>query len=195
VELDALREEYQQRVSAAERKVYALTKERDMLRREQNRKSDSSILLKEKDEIIKQVMAEGEELSKKQAVQEGQMKKLRAQIRELEDEKQRLNSKLQVEEAKVESIRKDKAATEKALQESVERCQVELASQKEYYSKALMEAKDAAALAEARVDSEARAGVERLLLEATERETSLVQTIEELRESLTRMEKQVLYCP
>ncbi|KAH8946192.1 hypothetical protein BDL97_12G080700 [Sphagnum fallax] len=190
VELDALREEYQQRVSAAERKVYALTKERDMLRREQNRKSDSSILLKEKDEIIKQVMAEGEELSKKQAVQEGQMKKLRAQIRELEDEKQRLNSKLQVEEAKVESIRKDKAATEKALQESVERCQVELASQKEYYSKALMEAKDAAALAEARVDSEARAGVERLLLEATERETSLVQTIEELRESLTRMEKQ-----
>jgi hypothetical protein len=39
--------------------VYALTKERDMLRREQNRKSDSSILLKEKDEIIKQVMAEG----------------------------------------------------------------------------------------------------------------------------------------
>lgn len=39
--------------------VYALTKERDMLRREQNRKSDSSMLLKEKDEIIKAVMAEG----------------------------------------------------------------------------------------------------------------------------------------
>jgi predicted aminopeptidase len=85
VELDALREEYQQRVSAAERKVYALTKERDMLRREQNRKSDSSILLKEKDEIIKQVMAEGEELSKKQAVQEGQMKKLRAQVHGMVD--------------------------------------------------------------------------------------------------------------
>lgn len=40
-------------------KVYALTKERDMLRREQSRKSDLSPLLKEKDEIIKQVMAEG----------------------------------------------------------------------------------------------------------------------------------------
>ena len=40
--------------------VYALTKERDMLRREQNRKSDSSMLLKEKDEIIKAVMAEGQ---------------------------------------------------------------------------------------------------------------------------------------
>lgn len=43
--------------------VYALTKERDMLRREQNRKSDSSILLKEKDEIIKAVMAEGKGFS------------------------------------------------------------------------------------------------------------------------------------
>jgi len=40
--------------------VYALTKEKDMLRREQNRKSDSSMLLKEKDEIIKAVMAEGQ---------------------------------------------------------------------------------------------------------------------------------------
>jgi hypothetical protein len=39
--------------------VYALTKERDMLRRESSRKSDTSTLLKEKDEIIKQVMAEG----------------------------------------------------------------------------------------------------------------------------------------
>jgi len=39
--------------------VYALTKERDMLRRDQQRRSDTSGLLKEKDEIIKQVMAEG----------------------------------------------------------------------------------------------------------------------------------------
>lgn len=39
--------------------VYALTKERDALRREQNKKSDAAALLKEKDEIITQVMAEG----------------------------------------------------------------------------------------------------------------------------------------
>jgi hypothetical protein len=36
-----------------------LTKERDTLRREQNKKSDAAALLKEKDEIISQVMAEG----------------------------------------------------------------------------------------------------------------------------------------
>lgn len=39
--------------------VYALTKERDTLRREHNKKSDAAALLKEKDEIITQVMAEG----------------------------------------------------------------------------------------------------------------------------------------
>ncbi|RWW22362.1 hypothetical protein GW17_00013446 [Ensete ventricosum] len=39
--------------------VYALTRERDALRREQNKKNDATALLKEKDEIISQVMAEG----------------------------------------------------------------------------------------------------------------------------------------
>lgn len=42
--------------------VYALTKEKDTLRREQSRKSDAAALLKEKDEIINQVMAEGKKL-------------------------------------------------------------------------------------------------------------------------------------
>ncbi|KAI3777822.1 hypothetical protein L1987_47625 [Smallanthus sonchifolius] len=108
-DIESLHEEYHQRVSALERKVYALMRERDALRREQNKRSDSTALLKEKDEIITQVMAEGrqlyhwcEELSKKQAVQESTIRKLRAQI----------------EENKVENSKKDKAATEKLLQET-----------------------------------------------------------------------------
>lgn len=39
--------------------VYSLTREKDTLRREQNKRSDAVALLKEKDEIISQVMAEG----------------------------------------------------------------------------------------------------------------------------------------
>ncbi|BBG93350.1 golgin candidate 5 [Prunus dulcis] len=58
-EVESLREEYHERVATLERKVYALTKERDTLRREQNKKGDAAALLKEKDEIINQVMAEG----------------------------------------------------------------------------------------------------------------------------------------
>ncbi|KAK1289155.1 Golgin candidate 5 [Acorus calamus] len=193
VEIDALREEYHQRVASLEKKVYALTRERDALRREQNKKSDATALLKEKDEIINQVMAEGEELSKKQAAQEAQIRKLRAQIREFEEEKQRLNSKLQVEETKVESMKRDKAATEKLLQETIEKSQAELAAQKEIYTNALNAAKEAEALAEARANSEAKIELERRLKESGEREAMLVQTLEELRQTLSRTEQQAVF--
>ncbi|EOY26816.1 Golgin candidate 5 isoform 1 [Theobroma cacao] len=192
-EIESLREEYHQRVATLERKVYALTKERDTLRREQNKKSDAAALLKEKDEIINQVMAEGEELSKKQAAQEAQIRKLRAQIRELEEEKKGLTTKLQVEENKVESIKKDKTATEKLLQETIEKHQAELAGQKEFYTNALNAAKEAEALAEARANSEARTELESRLREAEEREAMLVQTLEELRQTLSRKEQQAVF--
>ncbi|XP_068652635.1 golgin candidate 5-like [Aristolochia californica] len=190
---DALREEYHQRVASLERKAYALTKERDALRREQSKKSDATALLKEKDEIISQVMAEGEELSKKQAAQESQIRKLRAQIREFEEEKQRLNSKIQVEETKVESIKRDKAATEKLLQETIEKTQAELATQKEFYTNAINAAKEAEALAEARANNEARIELEGRLRETGEREATLVQALEELRQTLTRTEQQAVF--
>ncbi|CAI9779974.1 unnamed protein product [Fraxinus pennsylvanica] len=192
-EIESLREEYHQRVATLERKVYALTKERDTLRREQNKKIDAAALLKEKDEIITQVMAEGEELSKKQAAQESQMRKLRAQIRELEEEKKGLLTKLQVEENKVESIKRDKGATEKLLQDTIEKHQVELATQKEYYTDALNAAKEAEALAETRANTEARTEMESRLREAEDRESMLVQALEELRQTLSRQEQQAVF--
>lgn len=191
-DIDALRDEYHQRVSTLERKVYALTKERDTLRREQNKRSDAAALLKEKDEIITQVMAEGEGLSKKQAAQESTIRKLRAQIREMEEEKQRINSKLQVEETKSESIKKDKTATEKLLQETIEKYQTELAIQKEFYANELKLAKEAEALAELRANSEAQVELESRLKESGERESMLVQALEELRQALTRTEQQAV---
>ncbi|RZS24487.1 hypothetical protein BHM03_00057561 [Ensete ventricosum] len=69
--------------------------------------------------------------------------------------------------------------------------QAELAAQKEFYTKALNEAKEAEALAESRANAEARVEVESRLMEAVERETMLVQTLEELRQSLTRTEQQI----
>ncbi|XP_027340287.1 golgin candidate 5 isoform X2 [Abrus precatorius] len=192
-EVESLREEYHQRVATLERKVYALTKERDTLRREQSKKSDAAALLKEKDEIINQVMAEGEELSKKQAAQESTIRKLRAQIRDLEEEKKGLNTKLQVEENKVESIKRDKTATEKLLQETIEKHQNEIAAQKEYYTNALAAAKEAEALAEARANNEARTELESRLREAEERESMLVQALEELRQTLSRKEQQAVF--
>ncbi|KAK8939973.1 Golgin candidate 5 [Platanthera guangdongensis] len=191
-DIDALRDEYHQRVSSLERKVYALTRERDTLRREQNKRSDAAALLKEKDEIITQVMAEGEGLSKKQAAQESTIRKLRAQIREMEEEKQRINSKLQAEETRVENIKKDKMATEKLLQETIEKYQADLAVQKEFYSNELKMAKEGEALAEMRANSEAQLELESRLKESGERESMLVQALEELRQALTRTEQQTV---
>ncbi|KAL1559075.1 golgin candidate 5-like isoform X2 [Salvia divinorum] len=192
-EIESLREEYHQKVAVLERKVYALTRERDTLRREQNKKSDAAALLKEKDEIINQVMAEGEQLSKKQAAQEGHIRKLRAQIRELEEEKKGFLTKLQVEENTVESLKRDMAASENLHQETVEKHQTELAAQKEYYTNALTAAKEAVTLAEARANTEARTELESCLREAEERESMLVQTLEGLRQTLTRTEQQAVF--
>ena len=57
--MDAVRAECEARLGAAERKVYALTKERDALRRGAERLTGVSDLVREKDEIIKQARPQG----------------------------------------------------------------------------------------------------------------------------------------
>lgn len=78
------------------------------------------------------------------------------------------------------------------LQETIEKSQAELAAQKEFYTNALNAAKEAEALAEARANNEARNELESRLREAGEREATLVQALEELRQTLSRTEQQVL---
>ncbi|URD88193.1 TATA element modulatory factor 1 TATA binding [Musa troglodytarum] len=159
--------------------------------RQAQAKADEIAKLMNENERLKSII---EDLKRKSS--EAEIDALREEyhqkIRELEEEKQRLNSKLQVEVTKVESIKRDKAATEKMLQETIERNQAELAAQKEFYTKALNEAKEAEAMAEARANTEARVEVESRLREAVERETMLVQTLKELRQSLTRTEQQAV---
>lgn len=75
----------------------------------------------------------------------------------------------------------------------MEKHQTELAIQKEYYTNALNVAKEAEALAEARANTEARTELESRLREAEERESMLVQTLEELRQTLSRTEQQVIF--
>ncbi|KAK2352286.1 putative golgin [Trifolium repens] len=86
-----------------------------------------------------------------------------------------------------------KTATEKLLQEIIEKHQNELTEQKEYYTNALAAAKEAEALAETRANNEARTELESRLRETEERESMLVQTLEELRQTLSRKEHQVVF--
>lgn len=53
-DLDAMRTEFEARLGATERKVYALTKERDALRQKANKVDGQNELVREKDDIIRQ---------------------------------------------------------------------------------------------------------------------------------------------
>lgn len=79
------------------------------------------------------------------------------------------------------------------LQETIERNQTELAAQKEFYTNALNAAKEAEALAESRVNTEAKVELESRLREACEKENMLINTIEELRNALTRQEQEAAF--
>lgn len=56
-DLDAVRAEFETRLAASDRKVYALSKERDALRRGNEKLATLTDLLKEKDAIISQACA------------------------------------------------------------------------------------------------------------------------------------------
>ncbi len=53
-DMEAVRAEFEARLGAADRKVYALTKERDALRRGADKLNSANDLVKEKDAIIQQ---------------------------------------------------------------------------------------------------------------------------------------------
>lgn len=97
----------------------------------------------------------------------------------------------QTEENKVESLKREKGVSEKLLQETIDKKQTELETQKEHYTNSLNAAKEAKKVAEARANDEARNELESHLREAEERETMFVQTLEELRQTLSRKEQQV----
>ncbi|PWA62532.1 coiled-coil vesicle tethering protein [Artemisia annua] len=102
-------------------------------------------------------------------------RKLRLFFRsETEEEKKGMINKLQIEENKVESLKRDKAASEKLLQEITDKKDVELSIQKEHYMNTLSAAKEAKARADSRANDEARTELESHLKVVEERETFIV---------------------
>ena len=89
-------------------------------------------------------------------------------------------------------MKKDKTMTEKLLQETIERSQFELSAQKEFYTNALNAAKEAEASAEARANDVAKIELESRLKEANEREHELARSLNQLRQTLTKTQEEVL---
>lgn len=110
--------------------MYALTKERDALKKGSEKLSEYSALIKEKDAIIKQVMEEGEVLASKQAELELSMKKLKQQVRGLEEDRNRLQSKLEAEQAEAEGQRRARIKAEREVVTVQEQAKADLEAQR-----------------------------------------------------------------
>ncbi|KAG2489635.1 hypothetical protein HYH03_011914 [Edaphochlamys debaryana] len=185
-DFETVRGEFEQRLAAAERKVYALTKERDALRKGAEKLADYSALIKEKDDIIKQVMDEGEKLSKKQVEMEGIIKRLRGQLGATEGERDRAQQRLAAEEAAAAELRRAKAKLEKDLVAAGEQAKSDLESQKEHFELLLQKAKSDQVDAEERARDAAAQGLARRLREAEARCEALTESCAELRDALDR---------
>ncbi|KAK9829150.1 hypothetical protein WJX72_004204 [[Myrmecia] bisecta] len=185
-DLDSMQAEFEARLGTAERKVYALTKERDALRRGTEKLSTVNELLKEKDGIIAQVMEEGEKLSKKQLAQESTIRKLRMQLKELEGAKLDAEGRAAAEATKIEAANRAKAKAEGDIAALREQHRTELDAQKQHYEGLLQRSRTAQLESEERAASSAKEGLARKVKEAEARAESLAETVEELRLALER---------
>ncbi|KAL3150595.1 hypothetical protein ABBQ32_000402 [Trebouxia sp. C0010 RCD-2024] len=181
-----LQAECGRRLGAAERKVYALVKERDALRRGSDKLSSAHDLLKEKDSIIAQVMEEGERLSIKQGNMESTIKKLRSQIKELEASHTQAAAKLAVEEGKLEAVTKARQKAEAAAAAAQQQHKADLEQQKQHYEALLKQAHSWQVVAEEKAAASAKEGMGKRAREAEASAQALAETVEELRLTLDR---------
>ncbi|GFH26866.1 TMF_TATA_bd domain-containing protein [Haematococcus lacustris] len=185
-DLEDMRKECEQRLGAAERKVYALTKERDALKRGNEKLADYTSLIREKDGIIKQVMEEGEKLSSRVSELEALLKKTRGQAKDFEMERDQLASRLAAEEAVSEGLRRAKAKAERdlaALQESVRQ---ELEASRQQVELALQRGRAEQAEQDERMHEATHAALTRKLRDAEARCEALGESVMELRDALER---------
>lgn len=111
------------RATASERKVYALSRDRDALRRIRDSRTSDAELVKEKDKQIAAVMREGEKLSIKIAEKEKVVRSLRGSLKERDANIEDLRVTLSAMEAKLEaanSRQRQLETSEKAAQDGME---------------------------------------------------------------------------
>ncbi len=191
--LDAEQEESAERTVVAEQKlveaearIKELMVQCKTLKKQADAYTSVDMLVKEKDEMIKEVMAEGEVLSKKQADMEGTIKKLRLELKERNEAQKGASGEIQVKDESIARLTQDLDATQKELSAEKQRWTTQLSEQKEYYLSKLAQAKEELTDVEVKANmarSEELAGE---LKSSREREQSLKDQISDLQHSLQR---------
>ena len=191
--LDAEQEESAERAVVAEQKlveaearIKELMVQCKTLKKQADAYTSVDMLVKQKDEMIKEVMAEGEVLSKKQADMEGTIKKLRLELKERNEAQKGASGEIQVKDEFIARLTQDLDATHKELSAEKQRWTTQLSEQKEYYLSKLAQAKEELTDVEVKANmarSEELAGE---LKSSREREQSLKDQISDLQHSLQR---------
>lgn len=137
-------------------------------------------VIRSKDDEIRQILEEGEVLSKKQLAQETTIKQLRAKVKQLNESMERLAHQVEQNEARAEAAEKEVVVLKERHEEALE-------AEKKNYQRSLSEAHALLAAAERREVEAARAGTVRKLQDAELQVESLQQTVEQLQEELARV--------
>lgn len=205
--LQARLKEALDRVTISERKVYALTRDRDSLRRIRDSRTSDAELVKEKDKQIAAVMGEGEKLSIKIAEKEKVVRSLKGSLKDRDANVEDLRVTLSATEAKLEaanSRQRQLETSEKAAQDGMEAAerrlrQVESDARSKSSSSAALEAAraqleslrkgQAAALENQamRLRAEHETSLDQVTANAKTQEESLNKAMMELRAHLTQV--------
>lgn len=169
-------EELTARLQDAEEKLTKL----NSLQKSSNNVASLEAAIRSKDEEIRQIMEEGEALSKKQLAQETTIKQLRAKIKQLNESMERLAHQVEQSESRAEAAESELAAQRERHEEALE-------VERNNHQRSLSEAHAMLAAAERKEMEAARAGTARKLQDAELQVESLQQTVEQLQEELARV--------
>mmetsp|Transcript_3426 Transcript_3426/g.10402 ORF Transcript_3426/g.10402 Transcript_3426/m.10402 type:complete len:716 (+) Transcript_3426:123-2270(+) len=188
-----------------DRKVRALTKECEALRRSRDSKNADTQLLKEKQKQVEAVLEEGKQLSIKISEREQSIKQLKNTVEELREEREEALEQLKGSQSKVESLSAKLRQQEVNEKDLVERCDAAEKRLRELEDTNRSRVGTAAALdatraeldglkknqsrvleeLELRLNAEAQTALETLKKQSTEREAKLNKKITELNAHLT----------
>ncbi len=176
----------EQKLADAEIRLRSLTQEFKELKKIADSHVSADMLVKEKDEIIKEVMAEGEVLSKKQAEMEGTIKKLRKELRERDEVQIAIDGEVRDKGASIEKLSAELKATREELASEKARLSAELNEQKDYYLSKLAQAKEELTDAEVKANATRSEELANEVKALREREQGLKDQVADLQHSLQR---------
>ncbi|KAL4518019.1 hypothetical protein Ndes2526A_g02383 [Nannochloris sp. 'desiccata'] len=184
-EISELQEEFSRRLAVAERQATAAQDERDdmraQLRSATRGGSVNEAKLKEKDDYIAALQKEGERLSKKNGELEAAARRVRAQLRDLEADRDRLTSQLLKAESRASTAEQESVEIQEEWKAAQEEADLEIEQVLKEADAKVAAAKNEAGKMLQQSQKEQQKEASEALAAALEREAAMTQALNETR--------------